>query len=450
MEPELSAGDLAERWTLDTGNWELLANKSGATRLGFAALLNFFEAEGRFPRRRQELPLAAIRFLADQVHVPAESWDQYRWAGRTLEYHRAQIRAVMGFREGGVEDIDAMRGWLLEHLLSHERDIERLKEAVAARCRELRVEPFAPDRIERLIRSAIAAFEEEFCGRLTGILPVATREGLDSLLLTDQPESGRVPLHQLRADPGSASIETLEEELKKLQRLQALALPLHLFDRLAPEIVQGYRRRAAVEEIHELRRHPPALRFTLLAAFCHMRMGELIDTLCDLLIDMIHKVSHRAEVKVERELVADFKRVSGKNTLLYEIAEAALEYPEEPVRNVVYPIANEQTLRDLVREFKATGPAYRQQLHTVMKSAYRSHYRAMLIRLLDSLEFHSNNETHRPVLDALAIVKQYAASRLHTYPAEIKLPMETRTGTMAGDSDRTGRPGRHPDQPPRL
>ncbi len=30
MEPELSADDLAERWTLDAGNWELLANKSGA------------------------------------------------------------------------------------------------------------------------------------------------------------------------------------------------------------------------------------------------------------------------------------------------------------------------------------------------------------------------------------------------------------------------------------
>jgi len=149
MEPELSADDLAERWTLDAGNWELLANKSGATRLGFAALLKFFEAEGRFPRRRQELPLAAIRFLADQVHVPAEAWDQYRWEGRTLEYHRAQIRAAMGFREGGVEDTDAMRGWLLEHLLSHERNIEKLKEAVAARCRELRVDPprFGPQSV---------------------------------------------------------------------------------------------------------------------------------------------------------------------------------------------------------------------------------------------------------------------------------------------------------------
>ena len=31
MEPELSADDLAERWTLDAGNWELLANKTFAT-----------------------------------------------------------------------------------------------------------------------------------------------------------------------------------------------------------------------------------------------------------------------------------------------------------------------------------------------------------------------------------------------------------------------------------
>ncbi len=127
--------------------------------------------------------------------------------------------------------------------------------------------------------------------------------------------------------------------------------------------------------------------------------------------------------KLSANLIADFKRVSGKNTLLFEIAEAALAQPEEPVRAVVYPIANEQTLRDLVREFKATGPAYRQQLHAVMKSAYRSHYRAMLIRLLDTLEFHSNNETHRPVLDALAVVKQYADSRMHTYPLDVQVPI---------------------------
>lgn len=85
---------------------------------------------------------------------------------------------------------------------------------------------------------------------MTDAVSLATQRGVDGLLLTDSPESGRVPLHQLRANPGSASIETLEEELGKLQRLRALALPSHLFDRLAPKIVHGYRRRAAVEEIH--------------------------------------------------------------------------------------------------------------------------------------------------------------------------------------------------------
>ena len=35
-----------------------------------------------------------------------------------------------------------------------------------------------------------------------------------------------------------------------------------------------------------------------------------MDTLCDLLIDMVNRVPYRAEVKVERELIADGKRVS--------------------------------------------------------------------------------------------------------------------------------------------
>jgi hypothetical protein len=178
----------------------------------------------------------------------------------------------------------------------------------------------------------------------------------------------------------------LEAELGKLSLLRELGLPSGLFDGLVPRIVESYRRRVAVEEIFELRRHPEPLRLTLLTAFCHLRTRELIDTLSDLLVDMVHRVAHRAETKVERELIADFKRVSGKNNLLFQIAEASLDRPDSAVKDVVYPIASEATLRDLVREFKATGPAYRQQLHTVMRTAYRSHYRGMLIRLLNTLE----------------------------------------------------------------
>jgi hypothetical protein len=58
-----------------------------------------------------------------------------------------------------------------------------------------------------------------------------------------------------------------------------------------------------------------------------------------------------------------------------------------------------------------------------MRSAYRSHYRAMLVRLLNTLQFRSNNATRRPVLDALAMVKKYAGSRVHVYPLEEQVPI---------------------------
>ena len=48
----------------------------------------------------------------------------------------------------------------------------------------------------------------------------------------------------------------------------------------------------------------------------------------------------------------------------------------------------------------------------------------MLVRLLNTLEFRSNNERHRPVLNALAIVRQYADSRLRVYPLEDDIPVD--------------------------
>lgn len=43
--------ELVGGWTLVGDDWELLGNKSGVTRLGFAMLLKFFELEARFRDR---------------------------------------------------------------------------------------------------------------------------------------------------------------------------------------------------------------------------------------------------------------------------------------------------------------------------------------------------------------------------------------------------------------
>ncbi|WP_165912442.1 hypothetical protein [Effusibacillus lacus] len=86
------------------------------------------------------------------------------------------------------------------------------------------------------------------------------------------------------------------------------------------------------------------------------------------------------------------------------------------VQEVIYPVVNEQTLKDLVKEFKHTDPAYREKIHTIIRTSYGSHYRRMVPEILSILDFRSNNEVHRPVIDALELIIRYANTGLHYFP----------------------------------
>ena len=218
---------------------------------------------------------------------------------------------------------------------------------------------------------------------------------------------------------------------------------------MLPHELERYRRRVTAEAPYELRRHPEAARLTWLAAFVHLRGRTLTDDLVDLLIETIHHIGARAERRVERELLDDLKRVSGKQNLLFELAGAALEQPDGIVRDVVFPVVGEQTLRDLVKEAKATGPTYRTTLRTVIRNSYKGHYRRMVPQILQRLEFRSNNEHHRPVIQALDLLKRYADSKLQTFPAEEDVPID---GIVRGlwreavvEKDAKGRPAHQPD-----
>lgn len=88
-----------------------------------------------------------------------------------------------------------------------------------------------------------------------------------------------------------------------------------------------YRQRVAAESPRELRRHPPAVRATLLATFCWLRSQEITDALVELLLDGVHRIGAKAEQKVDRAFLKDLKRVRGKTQSLYSVDEAAVAQP---------------------------------------------------------------------------------------------------------------------------
>ena len=432
MKRAWDADELVEHWTLTPREIALLDPRTGHNRLGFALLLKFFEVEGRFPRHKHEIPAPVVAHVAGQVEVATDLYLQYDWRGRSIEQHRADIRALLGFRTATIQDGRDLVAWLGTQEIVYERQIEPVKAAAYARCRALRIEPPSPDRVDRLVRSAMHTAEERVCAAVHARLPSAALAEMDALLDTTRlaeastfAETGDMPLHTLKADPGRIGLESVLAEIAKLQRLRRVGLPADLFRDVAPKLVATYRQRAAAEPPRELRAHAARIRYTLLAALCVLRIQEITDSLVDLLIGVVHKIGVKAEHKVDRELLDDFKRVTGKTAILYHLAEASLDHPDGAVRDIIWPAAGgEQTLRDLVGEYKATKRAYRAKVHTVMRRSYRSHYRRMVPVLLEALRFHSNNAIHRPVIRALRLLKAHTESRARYYPLEEDVPIE--------------------------
>ena len=428
MRNEWELQDLIACWTLDEDDWKALANKTGATRLGFALLLKFFDLEGRFPAGPEELPAAAVDYVAGLVKVPAAELAAYVWSGRTIKYHRAQIRDERGFREVAGEDEQRTVEWLAGELCPVELSVDRLREDLLARFRDERIEPPGPSRIERILGAGRSLFERRFTHGIVERLSVVAIERLEQLLTAEQDGV----LAELKSDPGRPGLNTILEEVDKLERVRGLGLPVDLFADCSEKLIAAWRARAAAAYPSDLRVMPQPLRLTLLAVLCWARTAEIIDGLVDLLIEVVDKIRTHAENRVEGELVRELKRVRGKQSLLFALAEAAVEHPDETVRDALFSVVPEATLRQLVTEAEANERAFQRRVRKVIRGSYSNHYRRMLPKLLDALEFRSSTSTHRPVMDALELLERYVEVPGHKrfYPAVERVPLD---GVVPGE-----------------
>jgi len=348
-----------EHWTLIGDELDLLAGRTGPSKLGLALWLKFFTVEGRFPAGRAELPDEAVGHVASQVKVPASDLGLFDWEGRTAERHRKTVRTFLGFRECSVADAEKLTAWLAEEVCSRERRAERVREALLSKLRGERIEQPSRIRIGRMIGSALRQSEEALAAKVSSRLPDQVTARMWSLIAAadddpggldggpDGPQaaaSGNEPAEvagpevwaAVKSDAGNVSLNTCKSERRKLDWIRAVGLPRGLFADIAPKIVAGWRVRAAVESPSHLRNdHSGEVRWTLMAAYLYCREREITDALIELLIATVHRINARAEAKTRDQFVSDIARkVTGKENILYSIVAASAEKPQGLVEEV--------------------------------------------------------------------------------------------------------------------
>jgi hypothetical protein len=84
-----------------------------------------------------------------------------------------------------VADAEQVTAWLAEHVAQAERHPALVRSELLARCRSERIEPPAPGRIDRVVRSALRAGEETLSSRVASRLGDESKARIAALVAVD-------------------------------------------------------------------------------------------------------------------------------------------------------------------------------------------------------------------------------------------------------------------------
>ena len=380
--------------------------------------LKFFQRYAQFPGLTDVVPEAVAQFLAEQIeyegplpsHVPERSDRRYR---RLISAH---LRLGRFDKAASDEFLD----WLVTVILPGAPQISALDAQMTAWFLANRFVRPNRSRLDQLAAKAKRRFEHMLCATISEELSLQHKRDLDVLLATSETTS---QFAMLARNPSGASVQSVQDAVARLDVARGIGLPADLLDGIHPEHIASFARRAASEDAWDMRRRPDAVRHALLSCFCAVRTAELTDDLGDLIVSITHKISARAESKVIKEYVADFRKAESKDTLLGKIVVAIDGHPEGDIPQVIFPVVPREMIRELAQTYLSDPPSFTTRVHRTNRRSYARHYRQILPVALGALIFRTNSSNAQPLLVALATLAAPSERKPH-FHTEGEVPVK--------------------------
>ena len=421
--------ELIEHFMLSETDQTFITQFRGDTnRHGATVLLKSLQYLGYFPHLN-EVPVAVKSFVAKQLNLVLDPSEQYPWDTRTRFNHVEWIRQYTGFRASTAQDKEDLSNWLRQEGALSAITFSDLFECAIQRLRSLCLELPSEKELTRVVHSALSGFFSDVHQRVAQHLSEPIRQKIDRLLIVPEEESFST-FEKVKAPTGPVGVESLNKEIHKLHTLRDVGISreyLGKFDTATPaemnipfNVQKVLFRRAKNETASEMRSHSDVIRYGLMACFLSIRTMEVIDSIVEIFVAIIHRIDVRAENKRDKELLKDIKHVEGKTQILFRVAEAIIENPDGNIRDVIFPKVKEETFQKLVAEKKASGPQYRFLHHYFMRQKYAHHYCRMLPLVLENITFRSDNR-FQPIIEALTVIKQYLGTKYKYFPVEVPL-----------------------------
>lgn len=248
-------------WSLSYGELDFVQGYRHAMRAGLALQLVHFRSRGYFPGTLDEIADDRVQYVEEQLGTNVHLYDLKSDAARR---HRLDILRHLGFRRANERDRAGLHAVLVEESARSGPAIDPLIDFGFNWA--LLKAIFVPSRkiMERLVRSALHAFQEDFLAELSGKVSKKAKAALEECLADPRGAHGFL---RLKDDVGAATLDNVLEAADQLAFIQGLDLPFGISDDADPTWLRHFARRVEGETAYEMRRHAQEKRIGLLALY---------------------------------------------------------------------------------------------------------------------------------------------------------------------------------------
>ena len=301
--------ELTNVWGLSYEELQLLKTKPSRNHLGFSIQLKCYQYIGRFIKCLEDIPEPPLIFLADQLDVSVKDIEDYDWDSRTGKRHRSEILSFLGITRLTTQIKEAFSKWLVDKFYPQGQTVTEARELAYYWFKNPQTESPTKALLNRLIRKAINKYEICIFYKIIRSLSSDTKKKMDKCL--DGAE-GVIEFSTMKGDPGKVGLESILNETDKLQFIKSLNLPVDIIQSITTKTLKRFYQRISGESAWEVKRHPQEIKYGLFTIFLYFRQSEIIDGMIELFIQIVHRLSVRAERKLVKELMSDFQKVHGK------------------------------------------------------------------------------------------------------------------------------------------
>lgn len=397
-----------------------IRTRHSSKQLVFALLLKYYQKSHQFINDLTKLPVQLINQVASQLNIsPIICEIPLRTYGNYISLIRKYLKTSFSKKTHYKE----LETWIKDELLpTHYLSDEEIKNQSVQYLKERGIELFQEKTITRIILDGTNAFENGLFEKLKNTLSPEDEAQLNGLLLPYK--EGLSYLGWVNKEINNPSLDSILDLMEQLSILNRFNFDLAPIRAMPRKRIIHFSDAFTRLNPSDLKQMVDNKRCANLLLYCYTRKEDIIDKTIDMFNRIIRNVIHKSEKRVVKKLINDIKKVYGKDTILFNIAEVCLQQPDGTIRDNIFPIIGQDKLKSIIDEYKKKGPKYQSLLYQQIRSSYASHYRRMIQPLLENVVFRSNNSEYQPILDALKLIKKYFDSNKIYFPDNETIPMD--------------------------